>query len=248
MPKELIVNEVIVVGKIRPGQEAIVLPKDADKTSKEFKEAIRAKFQFVRNTNLNPEAITAGFQNGEFIHTLVADPGGEKITLASGQTVKRSRKTDDYGWKVIFKSASGITFDEIKDEIVANRFEIVGTGDEGKIRLNEYGLMGLWDKFDMGFVYTPHYRDPKDGHVKPLLSHPRDKNGVYNKEGVLSNKSTGEHFVLESELDNIEALRETMRRNNLEYKVTVKTNDDPSRTGVKEVVTPTPKADINTSV
>ena len=108
--------------------------------------------------------------------------------------------------------------------------------------------MGLWDKFDMGFVYTPHYRDPKDGHVKPLLSHPRDKNGVYNKEGVLSNKSTGEHFVLESELDNIEALRETMRRNNLEYKVTVKTNDDPSRTGVKEVVTPTPKADINTSV
>ena len=246
--KDLIVNEVLVVGKIRPGQEQTILPKDLDKASKEFKEAIRAKFIFVRNTSLNPEAITAGFQNGEFIHILVADPGGEKITLANGQTVKRSRKTDDYGWKVIFKSASGITFDEIKDEIVANRFEVVGTGDEGKIRLNEYGLMGLWDKFDMGFVYTPHFRDPKDGHVKPLLSHPRDKNGVYNKEGVLSNKSNGEHFVLESELDNIEGLRNTMRRNNEQYKVTVTTNDDANRAGVKEIVPPPIKPDINTQV
>ena len=252
--KEIIVNEVIVVGKIRQGQETIVLPiksadgKDIDRTSKEFKEAIRAKFQFVRNTTLNPEALSAGFQNGEFIHILVADPGGEKITLPSGQVIKRSRKTDDYGWKVIFKSASGITFDEIKDEIVANRFEVVGTGDEGKIRLNEYGLMGLWDEFDMGFIYTPHFRDPKDGHVKPLLSHPRDNKGVYSKEGVPSKTSTGRHFILESEFDNIEGLRETMRRNNTQYKVTVATNTDPNRAGVQEVITPATKPDINTSV
>lgn len=247
--KEIIVNEVIVVGKVRTGQEQVVLPKDLDKNSIEFKTAIRNKFGFVRSTSLNADAITAGFQNGEFIHILVADPGGEKITLANGQVMKRSRKTDDYGWKVIFKSASGITFDEIKDEIVANRFEVVGTGDEGKIRLTEYALMGLWDEFDMGFVYTPHLRDPKDGHVKPLLSHPRDANGVYSKVGVPSKTSTGRHFILESEFDNLEGLRNTMRRNNEQYKVAVTTNDDVNRTGVKEVVAPEPpKVDINQQV
>jgi hypothetical protein len=238
MSKErLIPNEVIVVGFVRDDKKDVALPTDVDKSSDDFKKALKAKFKFVRTTNLNAEAINVGYQTGEFVHIQVADPGGNTTTLHNGKTVKLSRSTNSYGWKVIFKSSNGITFDEIKDEIVAGRFEIVGTGSEGKIRLTDYALMGFWDEFPLGFTYNPHKRD-ENGKIVPLMAHPRGADGKY--KSVKAESNTGRHFVLEGEAENLEGLRGDIRKNAEQYKVTVTTNDNPNTSSVQEVKTEEP--------
>ena len=227
--KELIVNEVIVVGRVRQGQENAVLPKGPNgenlpADSEELKKAVRDKFTFLKDTVPDAAAKAAGFLSGKYIQCRLADPGGETLTLPDGRVLQRSRKTNSYGWKNIFKSQNGITYDEIADHIIAGNFVIVGTGNEGQIRLTKYGLMGLWDEFNVGFLYTIMTRDAS-GKMVPMISHRRDrKTGKFVDTEATS--FTGRHFILESEYDNIEGLRQAFIKSVEPYKV-VSTATEP---------------------
>jgi hypothetical protein len=254
MSKEIIVNEVIVVGKVRTGQEQTQLPAVpanvdavAFRSSKEFKEALRAKFSFVRTTVLNADAKALNFQEGPFLNLQVAGFGGNIAQLGNGKKINTGSKSDKLGWFVLFQSAHGTKFDEIKDEILANRFEVVGTGDEGRIRLTEYGLEGIWDEFALGFAYTPHARNPQTGVLEPMMSHPRLDNGKYGTVSAVSR--TGRHFVLASQMDNLEGLRDELRENYRKWEIKVPaSNVDANRSGEEKPQAPPPKVDISQSV
>lgn len=231
MSKErCIVNEVIVVGKLVEGKEDIVIPKLTTDNKEEVIQAMRNKFRFIRKTKENGKIASS-----KFFHILASDFGGQTKSVA-GREIKISRETSRYAWKVLFESKDPITFDEIKEEIVNSNFDIVGDGKEGKIRLTKYGLLGFWDEFPLGFTHRITQRNA-EGKVVPVLAWQRDDNGKWTQKEALSN--SGQHFVLYSEVENLEVLRENIRTNARKTEVRIVDNTDPSRTGVQEVSTTT---------
>jgi hypothetical protein len=230
----IIPNEVILVGVLKDGQDAaakIALQIDGvDRPIADVLADVRKRFKFIRDTNLSEAAKAVGFQTGKFFHIQMGDPGGETITLPNGQKVRRSRKTTKPGFDVIFAQSRATTFEEIKEEILAGRFTMVG-GDpnSGKVRLTEYALMGFWDEFSAGFWFTPHQYDPKQGgKLMPLMSHPKLPDGTYSKVGEPAKSNSGRHFIYEDEIYNLEALRDAKRSQFEKWKITVSDNTKPA--------------------
>ena len=213
----IIPNEVILVGKLRDDNDTSVI--DTNLPPAEQLKACLKKFKFTRNTAPNAAAQAAGFLTGKFYQIQMGDPGGEKIKLPNGNTVRRSRKTTRPGYANIFQSNQPTTFEEIKEELLhtdtgksdgnPDRVELVaGDPNAGKIRLTEYALMGFWDRFPIGFYHHVWTRDEK-GALIPFMSNVKQPDGSFKKEHARRN--TGEHFVFEDDAENLEGLRDTIR-------------------------------------
>jgi hypothetical protein len=232
--ERLIVNEVIVVGRVRLGQENVQMPKAANGDALPFgdetlKAAVKGKFTFLNDTRPDGAAQAAGFQSGKYLQLRLRDPGGEIATLHNGKQVKLSSKTNKYAWRNIFKSQQGITYDDIADEIIAGNFEVVGTGNEGQIKLTKYGLMGYWDEWSLGFGYTQHQRDASGKYV-PMISHVRDRlTGKFGDKPAIG--FTGRQFVLEGEIGNITGMREAFAKSVEQWKVVVTATESGSPDG-----------------
>lgn len=232
--ERIIPNEVIIVGILKEGQDAnakIALQLDGvDRPIADILAEVRKRFKFIRDTNPSDAAKAVGFQSGKFFHIQMGDPGGETITLPNGQKVRRSRKTTKPGFDVIFAQSRSTTFEEIKEEILASRFGLVG-GDpnNGKIKLTEFALMGFWDEFSTGFWFTPHFYDAKQGgKLVPLMSHPKKEDGSYSKVGEPSKSNSGRQFIYEDEVYNLEALRDAKRSQFSKWKIEVADNTKPA--------------------
>lgn len=246
--ERVIPNEVILVGKLRDDKDVTVI--DATLPVDEQILAALKKFKFIRDTAPNAAAQAAGFLTGKFFQIQMGDPGGETITLPNGKKVRRSRKTSDPGYATIFASNRATTFEEIKEEALyrdattkfANKLELVG-GDpnNGKLRLKEYALFGFWDKFPLGFFYHIHTRDEK-GAIKPMNSNVKQDDGSFKPAPATTN--TGQHFVFEDEIENLEGLRDKMRTQVEKWKVTVKdTTVEDKSTKITDAVKPEAKKD-----
>lgn len=246
MSKERIIpNEVVLVGEVRKGQEALIdnnLPL-ADKLK-----AVMAKYKFTRDTTPSEAAKAAGFNSGKFFQMQMSSFSGESVQLPGGKTVKRSNRTTKPGFDNIFESNRSITFNEIKEELlskdadgVPNKIELVGgDANSGKIRLKEYALMGFWDEFPAGFKFTPHSFD-KDGKLKPLQSHPRENN--YKPVDAVS--QTCRHFVYEDEVENLEGRRDIIRSRVEKWKIKEPVDNTDSQSGAP-APTPAPKVEVST--
>jgi hypothetical protein len=228
--ERIIPNEVILVGVLKEGQDAnakIALQTNGvDRPIEEILADVRARFKFIRDTNISDAGKAVGMQSGKFFHMQTSAFGGETTKLPNGATMRKSRATTKPGYDVIFASSRAITFEEIKEEILAKRFGLVG-GDpnSGKIRLSEYALMGFWDEFPMGFWYTPHFYDPKQGgKLVALMSHPKQADGKYSTVGVPATSNTDRQFVYEDEVYNLEAKRDAKRSQNIKWKIEVSDN------------------------
>lgn len=224
--RELIIpNEVIVIGKLRDPQDVTVI--DPNLSNAEKLKAMMKKFKFIRDTAPNAAAVAAGFLTGKFFQIQMGDPGGEIITLPNGKKVRKSRITTDPGDENIFASNRANTFEEIKEEMLSksgtgddaypNKIEIVG-GDPngGKLRLTEYALMGFVDIFPLGFRHNVWTRDAS-GKLIPFMSNRKQDNGTFKKEQAIRN--TGRHFVHEDEVDNLEGIRDNMRKQVERWKI-----------------------------
>lgn len=249
--ERIIPNEVILIGKLRnEADTAVIAVTNADGTPvpiADLLKAVLAKYKFTRDTAPSANAIEAGFLSGKFYQIQMGDPGGEKLLLPNGTTVRRSRKTTDPGFATIFASNRATTFEEIKEELMhkdsngnPDRIELVG-GDpnNGKLRLKEYALMGFWDMFPLGFHYRIHQRN-KAGVLEPFFSNRKQDDGTFKKEQAISN--SGRHFVFEDEVHNLEGLRDAMRAQVEKWKIVVVDNTQPEK-GVIPASTPvTPPA------
>jgi hypothetical protein len=223
--ERIIPHEVIIVGKLRDDKD--VTPIDLTLPVDEQILAALKKFKFVRDTAPNAAAQAVGFLSGKFFQIQMGDPGGETVTLPNGQKVRRSRKTSAPGYATIFASNRATTFEEIKEEALyrdptskfANKLQLVG-GDpnNGKLKLKEYALFGFWDKFPLGFFYEIHTRDEK-GAIKKMMSNVKQDDGSFKPVPATTN--TGEHFVFEDEVDNLEGIRDKMRAQVERWKITV---------------------------
>jgi len=216
---EIIPNEVIVVGKLKNEDDTTKIPKELK--GDELKTALRDKFKFTRNTVITDAGKEVNQVSGQFFHIQIGDPGGENILLKNGTTVKRSRRTTNPGYDVVFKRNRQTIFDDISTEIKLGNFDIVG-GDQnsGKIRLTQYALLGFWDVFPTGFWYFRKWYDPKQGgKLVPFLTYPKKDDGSYPKEGIPAQSNMSQHFVYEDEMINLEGLRNKVRDLVRKYKV-----------------------------
>ena len=241
---KLIPNEVVIVGKLRDASKPADIALEVEGKTRPMSEIIEdvyAAFQFTRNTfnGVLPEtAKQAGFQIGKFFQARMSDPGGEKLVLANGKTVDRSRKTTRPGFDNIFQASRADTFEDIATHLAAKKVEIVG-GDpnNGKIRLTQYAQMGYWDDFAVGFWYTPHFYDPKqNGALVPLMATKKLDNGAYSKvkEPAITNRAR--HFVYEDEIDNLDAIRAGIISRLAKWEVKTVDNTAPAGITVDEEV------------
>jgi len=241
LPK-LAIHEVIVVGKpkldyknetgksianmfekkFRTGEDGLRGP-----LKMEVKKEIMARFRFSRESELNEEAKEKGLTSNYFFHIRVTGIGNSAMKDAAG-TRKISNALNKPGYSSCFKNQYPTTFNEIKEELTNYDFELVGEDpDCGEIRLHQYGLVGCWDIFPMGFEFYSHQRNPKTGVMEELMGTKRLDNGLYKIE---KSKSTlGRHFVYESEYNTIGQLRDKIRKANMKYRIITETNDDPNR-------------------
>lgn len=237
MAKEIIPNEVIIVGEVRKGKESVVI--DINLPQEEQLKLMMDKFKFTRDTNPSDEAKKAGFQSGKFFHIRMSGLGDMVISLPDGRTVKRSSATGKPGFDTLFQSGREITFLEIREELleknengVPTAIEIVG-GDPnaGLIKLKNYALMGIWDEFPAGFKFTPH--NYKDGKLVPLMSYPRENN--YKPTPAVA--QTCYHFVYEDQFENLEGRREIIRDRVKKWKIAEPTDNTDAQQGAPQVVT-----------
>lgn len=232
LKEKFIPNEVIVVGKKRDENDKE--PVDVNLVGKELAKAILAKYKFIRETAPSKEATQAGILTGKFMHIRVSDSGGAKVMLSNGKTVRASSKTTEFGFDNVFESQRAVTFNEIKQEIIELRFEpLAGDPNCGQIKLTEFALIGYWDEFPMGFDFYPHFFDVKNGNkLVPLMAARKQDDGSFKKEQAIANM--GRHLVYENEIDNLETLRDNIRKKNERFKVPVKTvNTDDRGTTAK---------------
>lgn len=235
---KLIVNEVVVVGKLKNPEDKTPIQLPADASPADVARAIREKFKFVRISEPVAAAKSAGVKEGEFLHVRYTDLGGDTYTK-NGKTIRLNKKTTDPGFDVIFKSTRLEVFNEIKREIIENNFKpVAGDPNSGEIVLTEFGVTGFWDKFPLHFKYYVHFYDPKQGgKLVPFLSPVKQDDGTYKKEPAISNM--GQHFVYEDEYDNLEHLRAQIRDRFQKWEVPPVTTNTDNR-GVKDVVPETP--------
>lgn len=233
-----IVNEVILVGKLRNPADKTIIGNDL--ADEEKITAVLKKFQFTLTTDPSEAAKNAGVNAGKYFQIRTVDPGGEYIVLPNGKRVKRSRKTGRYGWSNIFESGRKVTYDEIKEELLAKRVDIVaGDPNNGTIRLPEYGLIGFWDEFPAGFFYKVMTINKATGKREVMMSNIKNDDGTFSKKEAVSNIIR--HFVYEDEEQNIEAIRDNLRKQVEKYKViqTDNTMDVERATPVTEKAEPT---------
>jgi len=192
-----------------------------------FREALLDKYQFTRDTRLNQQAANLGLRQGAFFQLLLSGFGGNKETLPSGKIIITNRDTTKYGWKTLFKSQHPILFDEVKEQMLNNKWEFVETlplrvggkdpNARCKLRLTEFGVWGMWDEFSVGFPYYPHGRNAETGVIEPLMSVVRGKDGNYSQQQAV--QWVGRQFVFKEEIDNIQAMREEIIRDAEQYAV-----------------------------
>jgi hypothetical protein len=229
---KLMLHEITIVGKLKNPDDKTPITLEAGASHEDMVKAIRTKFKFVRVSEPSKTATDAGVKEGEYIHIRMADPGGD-VQIKNGKTFKLTRKTTEPGYDVLFKSVRAVTFNEIKQEIINGNFEpVAGDLNSGEIILTQLGLIGYWDKFPLGFDYFVHFYDPKQGgKLAEFMSPVKQDDGTYKKTKSISN--TGQHFVYEDEYDNLEFLREQIRKKVEKWKVPpVLQNVDPR--GVKD--------------
>ena len=241
--KSLIIpNEVIVIGKLRDKDDKSVI--DTELPIKEQVDAMFKKFKFIRDTEPNKAAQDAGFLSGKFFAINMGDPGGETVVLPNGRKVRKSRSTTDAGDTVVFASNRISVYEEIKEELLARRVEIVGNDpNAGKLRLHEYGLFGFMDIFPLGFRHKVWTRDEK-GALVPFYSNVKQDDGSYKKEQAIRN--TGRHFVYEDDYKNLEVLRDNIRKQVERWKIIEVGDNTTPEAGVKvteEKPTTPPKAE-----
>jgi len=233
---KLIVNEVVVVGRLKNPDDKTPIQLAADATPADVAKAIRDKFKFVRISEPVKGALDAGVKEGEFIHIRLSDLGGEIYTKGS-RTLRLNKETTDPGYNVVFKSTRMDLFNELKGEIIANKFKPVANDpNSGEIILTEFGVTGLWDKFPLGFKYNVQWYDPKQGgKLVPFLSPVKQPDGTYKRVQAVSN--IGQHFVYQDDYINLEFLREGIREKLAQWKIQpVLTNTDDR--GIKDVPAP----------
>jgi len=239
---KLILNKVVVVGKLRNPEDKT--PIEAGLTGKDLAMAIKNKFKFERDTEIAKEALDLGLKNGKFFHVQYSAFVND-TQLIKGVEVKKSSKTTVPGFDVIFQSQRKVIFEEIKAEIIANRFEpLAGDPNSGSIVLTHYGVVGYWDIFPLGFKYHPHWYDPKQGgKLVNVMSVVKQPDGTFKRDVAISEKAS--HFVYEDEYDNLEMLREAKRQDCAKYKLPDPKANDSSKTDadiktVEKTITETP--------
>jgi hypothetical protein len=240
-------NEVVLVGKLRKeGDTTVILlvdPQGAPKPMNVVIDEVMAKFKFIKETNPSAAALAVDIFSGKFFQIQMSGFGGEMVTLPNGKKVRKSNRSSDPGYENIFESNRRITFNEIKEELLAKRVELVG-GDpnNGFIRLTQYALMGFWDEFPLGFLHHV-WRRNKQGVLEPFMSNKKLDDGTFKKEQAITN--SGRHFIYEDELFNIEALRDKVRDQVRRWKIELPTdNTDPG--GPDKGVKPTEVAPVTT--
>jgi hypothetical protein len=230
-----IVNDVILVGKLRNVNDKSVI--DSTLSHEEQKELALKKYQFTLVTDPSEAAKNEGFNAGRYFQIRTADPAGETMTLANGRKVRLSSKTGKYGWANVFESNRKVHFDEIREELLAKRVQLVG-GDpnNGTVRLNEYGLMGFWDEFPAGFFYEIMTINKTTGKKEKMMSAIRQDDGTFKKQTATSNIIR--HFVFQDEEDNLEAIRENLRKQVEKYKVVMVDNTTDNDRGTQAPANP----------
>lgn len=228
---KLILNKVVIVGKLKnPEDKTPIEITAAMKADPELlAKAIKEKFKFERETELVKAATEQGLQNGKFFHAQFSAFVNDSVII-KGREITKSTPTTVPGFDVIFQRQRRGIYDEIKTELIANRFEpLAGDPNCGSVVLTHYGVTGFWDNFPLGFKYHPHWYDPKqNGKLVPLMAVRKKPDGTYIREQAVS--KTASHFVYEDEYDNIEVLRETIRENCAKYKLQEPTVNDSSKT------------------
>ena len=234
IPK-LSVHEVIVVGKLKPNYQneksikamfPVLRDENTNELLPEVKVEIMKKFSFLRKSALAENAAAMGLKPDDFFHIKVIGVENEVMKSGTGQR-KISNALNSPGYSVCYRNSYLTTFNEIKEELLTKRFELVGEDpDSGEIKLHQYGLVGCWDIFPMGFKFHIHTRD-SNGVLQPLMSTIRQPNGTYVKQKAIGN--TGQHFVYQVEYNNIEGLRQKIREANEKHIIKVVTNDDMNR-------------------
>ena len=210
-------NEIIVVGVVRAGMEkapAPQVPENGDiKAWNDFKEALKEKYQFTRDTNVTPQAAAFGQESGKFVHTLLSQFGEETVTVG-GVTVPLVKRTTKYGWRSFFRNSNPIIVDRICEELDRGAWQFVsitpirGGLKDGRcnVRLTNLAVMGFWDELELDFLYFVRQRDPVTGKMEPRESWTRDDDGNYSN-GPMKSKMI-RHFVLVEE----EQILATLRR------------------------------------
>lgn len=221
-------HEVVLVGERKlPTAE---LPEYDGNTVDEAKAYLTEHYKFTRNSLVRPAGAAVGQKSTKFFHLLVAQPSGETVQLPDGRTVKRSNRTNKYGWFTLFER-EGITFDEIKTEVQSKSFDVVGSPKDGKIRLTQYVLMGAWIEADAGFKFKLFQQD-KTGKLVPLMANRKDDAGKFTP--VQAEDRMIRMFVLETQYETMETLLAN-RLNEVE-KHKIKEDAPSSDPNVKDVV------------
>lgn len=226
-------HEVVLVGERRAEHKDRRFNPETD----DAKKFITETFKFTRNSVVKADAQALGQKSNRFYHLLVAQPGGETVTLPDGRKVKRSNRSNKYGWHVLFER-EGVTFDEIKDEVVAGSYEIVGTPDEGKVKLNNYVLMGAWCEVDCGFRFRIHSADAT-GKMVALESYRRDPATGKMVKSIAEDRLV-RFFVMESQYPTLRTMIANRVEQAEKYKIASPvTTSDP---GAENVVVDTTAA------
>lgn len=240
-------NEVVIVGKVRSGKEAMKFDPEVNKDPKAY---IKEKYQFMRLSELKEEFKKEGMKASYFFHIQMAMFGDETVTLPNGKKVKRSNRSAEYGWATIFDKQHGVNFDEIKQEVIAGNFDIVGTPDDGRIKLNNFALFGSWIKADVGFKYNLNTVDATTGKFVPLTSNKIDRaTGKVTKERATSRLvrfflTEGEYGMLRTVLANRieecekERIKESATSDtpDADKSTVIQTEDKPVEEKEKEVI------------
>jgi len=197
-------QRVIVVGKAKAGKGEMKFEGDENDVDA-VRKYIREKFSFIRTTELRDDLKKEGMKPQRFFHLQVSGFGGETVTLPSGEKVRRSNRSAEYGWYVMFEKADGVNFDEVKQCILENDFRVIGSPDEGKIELKGYALFGAWIKAYAGFKFKLHQVDPATGKHVALISNKIDREtGKMKKEQATDNMIR--FFVTEGNYGTLKAL------------------------------------------
>jgi len=235
---EIAPHEVILVGE----RKAEHKDRKFDPEKDEAKKFITDVFKFTRNSVVKADARELGQKSNRFYHLLVAQPGGETITLPNGKSVKRSNRSGKYGWYVMFEK-DGVSFDEIKDEVIAGSFYIVGSPDVGKIRLNNYVLMGAWVEADAGFRFRLNQVDATGRNV-PLETYRRNPETGKLEKGVAEDRLL-RFFVTEGAYPTLKTMLANRIAQAERYKIIEKTT--ASDQGAENVVLEKPVAAAETA-
>jgi hypothetical protein len=221
-------HEVVLVGEQKDKKEP--LPDYTGDSEEEAKEYVLKNFKFTRNSIVKEDAQKLNQKSNKFFHLLVAQPSGETIILpGTNRKVKRSNRTNKYGWHTLFEREN-ITFDEIKTEVVSKAFTVVGSPVDGKIRLTDYVLMGAWIEADCGFRFKIHTQD-KTGKFVPLESYKRNDEGKLVKS--VAEDRLVRFFVLETQYETLETLLANRIEQAEKYKISAPaTHSDPDASKV----------------